>query len=162
VLLNGKTAHTFPESTLTVDIPTPKPAQVIRYAYLWADEHSAGREEGTKDRPVAIVLTVQTGSSLLRVAVVPVTHAPPATGTDAIEIPRAIKQHLGLDDLPSWIVLDEMNVFLWPGPDLRPADTHGADTVLFGYLPAGFFRSVRDRVAANIRAKRLHQVPRTE
>jgi hypothetical protein len=41
-----------------VDIPSPKPAQVLRYAYLWADEHADGREEGTKDRPVAVVLTV--------------------------------------------------------------------------------------------------------
>jgi hypothetical protein len=43
-----------------VDIPAPKPAQVIRYSYLWADEHEAGRDEGIKDRPVAIVLALQT------------------------------------------------------------------------------------------------------
>ena len=41
-----------------MDIPVPKPAQVIRYAYLWADEHEAGREEGSKNRPVAIVRKV--------------------------------------------------------------------------------------------------------
>ena len=145
-----------------MDIPTPKPAQVIRYAYLWANEHAAGRDEGTKDRPVAIVLTMQAGSNLLKVAVIPVTHTPPGTGVDALEIPTIIKRHLALDDHRSWIVLDEMNVFLWPGPDLRPADTHGADSVLFGYLPAGFFRTVRDRVTANIRTGRLRQVPRTE
>jgi hypothetical protein len=145
-----------------VDIPAPKPAQVIRYAYLWADEHDAGHEEGTKDRPVAIVLTMHADSNLLRVAVIPVTHSPPTTGTDAIEIPAIIKQHLHLDDNRSWIVLNEMNVFVWPGPDLRPADIQGTDTALFGYLPAGFFRTVRDRVAANIRAGRLRQVPRTE
>lgn len=145
-----------------MDIPTPKPAQVIRYAYLWADEHAAGREEGTKDRPAAIVLTLQTGSNLLRAAVVPITHTPPASTTDAIEIPAVIKGHLGLDHFPSWIVLDELNVFAWPGPDLRPANGPNDDTVLFGYLPAGFFRTVRDRVAANIRAGRVRRVPRTE
>jgi mRNA-degrading endonuclease toxin of MazEF toxin-antitoxin module len=145
-----------------VDIPTPKPAQVIRYAYLWADEHAAGREEGAKDRPAAIILTLQTGSNLLRVAVVPITHAPPASATDAVEIPAIIKRHLGLDDFPSWIVLDEINVFAWPGPDLRPATGPDADTALFGYLPAGFFRTVRDRVVANIRTGKMRQVPRTE
>lgn len=145
-----------------MDIPIPKPAQIIRYAYLWADEHDAGREEGLKDRPVALVLTMQAGSNLLRVAVVPITHTPPTADTDAIEIPANIKHHLHLDDQRSWIVLNEMNVFVWPGPDLRPINTPGTDTPLFGYLPAGFFRTVRDRVAANIRAGRLRQVPRTE
>ncbi|MEQ1712739.1 MAG: hypothetical protein ABL908_15245 [Hyphomicrobium sp.] len=144
-----------------MDIPTPKPAQVIRYAYLWADEHAAGREEGTKDRPAAIVLTMQADSNVLKVAVIPVTHTPPSVGTDAIEIPMTIKRHLRLDDHRSWIVLDEMNVFLWPGPDLRPTNNDEA-TVLFGYLPSGFFRTLRDRVAANIRAGRLRQVPRTD
>jgi hypothetical protein len=124
-----------------VDIPAPKPAQVLRYAYLWADEHDAGHEEGTKNRLVAIVLTMQVDSNLLRVAVIPVTHSPATADTDAIEIPAIIKQHLHLDDQRSWIVLTEMNVFQWPGPDLRPANIHGADTALFGYLPAGFFRT---------------------
>ena len=100
-----------------MEIPAPKPAQVIRYAYLWADEHEAGWEEGTKDRPAAILLTMQAASNSLRVAVLPITHSPPATGNDAIEIPPLIKRHLGLDDAQSWIVLNEMNVFQWPGPD---------------------------------------------
>lgn len=144
-----------------MEIPAPKPAQVIRYAYLWADEHAAGHEEGTKDRPVAIVLTMQAGSNMLKVAVIPVTHAPPRNTSDALEIPTSIKRHLKLDDERSWVVLDEMNVFLWPGPDLRPA-SHDDDTILFGYLPSGFYRTIRDRVAANIRAGRLRQIPRTE
>lgn len=144
-----------------MDVPAPKPAQVIRYAYLWADEHAAGREEGTKDRPVAIVLTMQAGSNMLKVAVIPVTHAPPRNTSDALEIPTPIKRHLKLDDERSWVVLDEMNVFLWPGPDLRPA-SNDDDTILFGYLPSGFYRTIRDRVAANIRAGRLRQIPRTE
>lgn len=145
-----------------MDIPLPKPSQVIRYAYLWADEHAAGHEEGTKDRPAAIVLTLQAAINSLRVAVIPITHAPPRTATDAIEIPPPIKRYLGLDEAPSWIVLDELNVFQWPGPDLRPTEAPGPDTVLYGYLPAGFFRTVRDRVAANIRAGKLRQIPRTE
>ena len=145
-----------------MDIPLPKPAQVIRYAYLWADEHAAGREEGVKDRPTAIVMTLQTASNSLRAVVVPITHTPPSSGVDAIEIPHAIKRHLRLDDDRSWIVLDEVNVFQWPGPDLRPTNVPGTDTVLFGYLPATFFRTVRDRLAANIRQGKLRQIPRTE
>ena len=69
-----------------VDIPAPKPAQVVRYSYLWADEHEVGRDEGIKDRPVVIVLALQTDGDSEKVAVVPITHAPPAAGADSIEI----------------------------------------------------------------------------
>ena len=145
-----------------MDIPAPKPAQVIRYAYLWADEHAAGHEEGRKDRPVALVMTLQAGSNSLKVAVLPITNTPPGQTGDALEIPAVMKRHLGLDDDRSWIIRDELNVFQWPGPDLRPSASADSDTILFGYLPPGFSRIVRDRVAANIRAKKLRQVPRTE
>ena len=81
---------------------------------------------------------------------------------DAIEIPATIERSLGLDAEPSWIVLDEINVFNWPGPDLRPVKSKRPETVLYGYLPAGFFRTVRDRLAANAKRSRLRRVPRTE
>lgn len=144
-----------------MDIPSPKPAQVIRYAYLWADEYEAGREEGLKDRPAAVVMTMLLGDRDVRVVVLPITHTPPSTGTDAVEIPAAIKRSIGLDDDPSWIVVDELNVFVWPGPDLRPVST-ARDTCLYGYLPAGFFKDVRDRAVAAIKQRRARQVPRTE
>ena len=145
-----------------MDIPAPKPAQVIRYAYLWASEHDAGRDEGSKDRPVAVVVVVETVDGHPRVAVLPITHTPPGAASDAMEIPAAIKRLLNLDDDRSWIVLDELNIFRWPGPDLRPAHAAHPDTPLFGYLPAGFFRTVRDRAAANIRTGKARRVPRTE
>ena len=36
--------------------PEPTPGLVIRYSYLWAQEHKHGREEGVKDRPCAVIL----------------------------------------------------------------------------------------------------------
>jgi hypothetical protein len=42
-----------------VSWPTPTPGLVIRYSYLWRNEAAAGREEGVKDRPCAIVLAVE-------------------------------------------------------------------------------------------------------
>jgi hypothetical protein len=39
-------------------IPTPEPGLVLNYAYLWHNEHRAGQEEGRKDRPGVIVLSV--------------------------------------------------------------------------------------------------------
>lgn len=97
----------------------PVPGQVIRYSYLWTDEHQRGREEGSKDRPCVIVLAVETlqdGHEV--VMVLPVTHRPPDNKRLAIEIPYATKRRLGLDDAQSWIILSEANRFIWPGQDV--------------------------------------------
>lgn len=41
-----------------VSFPDPHPGLVIRYAYLWKREYDEGREDGSKDRPCSIVLSV--------------------------------------------------------------------------------------------------------
>ncbi len=38
----------------------------------------------------------------------------------AVEIPLRVKEHLGLDSERSWVILEEVNIFTWPGFDLRP------------------------------------------
>ncbi|MFZ1962214.1 MAG: hypothetical protein WAU78_01870 [Roseiarcus sp.] len=85
-------------------IPTPEPGLVISYAYVWDHEAQSGQEEGRKDRPCVIALAVerrQVGETL--VTVLPVTHRPPKDTAAAVEIPRAVKRHLGLDDQRSWV-----------------------------------------------------------
>ena len=77
--------------------------------------------------------------------VVPVTHAPPADPADAVEMPPALKAHLGLDDTPSWIVVTETNDLLWPGPDLRPVPGK-LGRFHYGMLPPRFFAHVRSRL----------------
>jgi hypothetical protein len=144
-----------------VKIPPPKPAQVIRYSYLWAVEHDEGKEEGRKDRPVAVVMTLQKEGGDLQVAVVPVTHSVPHADDDAMELAPAVKRLLGLDGERSWVVLTEINVFVWPGPDLWPTGASGEETVLYGYLPASVFRTIRDRLVANIKAGKARHVKRT-
>jgi hypothetical protein len=59
-----------------VSLPTPQPGLVLRYSYLWADEHDDGRKEGAKHRPCAILLATTTDEGDLRVIVLPITHAP--------------------------------------------------------------------------------------
>ncbi len=56
----------------------------------------------------------------MQVYVLAVTHTPPGDPEEAIEIPHRVKQQLRLDVERSWIILDEINDFLWPGYDLRP------------------------------------------
>lgn len=144
-----------------MSLPVPQPGLVIRYAYLWDSEARQGREEGTKDRPCAVVLVTADLDGRRRVLVLPITHTPPATPADAIEIPAPTKARLGLDDARSWVVLTEANVFTWPGPDLRPLAGEPA-TVAFGFLPPGFFQAVRTRFLALRDQRRVAAVPRTE
>ncbi|WP_029005538.1 hypothetical protein [Azorhizobium doebereinerae] len=145
-----------------MSFPEPQPGLVIRYSYLWASEAEQGREEGVKDRPCAVILVTQDAGGKRRVLVLPITHAAPADPAMAVEIPAATKARLGLDFARSWIVLTELNDFIWPGPDLRPLAGGDAGSVAFGMLPPGFFRLVRERFLALARALRVEQVPRTE
>ena len=92
--------------------PVPRPGLVIRYSYLWESEARAGREEGVKDRPCAIILVILREGEHPIVRVLPVTHAAPADPADALEIPLATKQRLGLDSERSWVVLSEANDFI--------------------------------------------------
>jgi hypothetical protein len=63
---------------------------------------------------------IRSSASREVVTVVPVTHAKPSNPTDAIEIPGAVKVHLGLDDSQSWIVVIEVNDFCGRGPTCCP------------------------------------------
>jgi hypothetical protein len=89
-------------------LPDPQPGLVISYSYLWHYEHNVGRDEGAKTRPCVIVLAIDRpdeGTIMVRVA--PVTHSAPGTASSAVEIPSAVKRHLGLDGSRSWVILDE-------------------------------------------------------
>jgi hypothetical protein len=145
-----------------MSLPVPQPGLVIRYAYLWESEARAGKEEGVKDRPCAIVLALLRDGDAPLVRVLPITHTAPADPADALEIPLATKQRLGLDSERSWVVLTEANDFIWPGPDLRPAVSGDPSSVAYGMLPPGFMRALRARLIERWRAERVRAVGRTE
>jgi hypothetical protein len=145
-------------------VPLPKPVAglVIRYSYLWREEHLKGQEEGVKDRPCAIVLAVTDENAGQIVTVLPITHSPPRQSQDAIEIPAATKRRLGLDDERSWVVLTEANRFVWPGPDLRPARRGNAESVACGLLPDGLYERIRTGFVAKLRERKAGAVMRSE
>ena len=122
--------------------PEPEAGLVISYSYLWKEEEERGQVEGRKDRPCAIILEIDHPNAALagrkQVAVVPITHSPPHNPNVAVEIPLRVKEHLGLDSDRSWVVLDEINVFTWPGFDLRPI-RRGESRIDYGLLPPKFF-----------------------
>ncbi len=142
-------------------LPSPEPGLVISYSYLWNNEHETGREDGTKDRPCVIVITVRDEGGRQLVTVAPVTHSAPSVPGQAVEIPLATKQRLGLDEARSWVVVSEVNDFIWPGPDLRPLP-QDASRFDYGLLPPGLFRQIRDRMTAWAAARQLKSVPRSE
>ena len=55
--------------------PEPVPGLVIRYGYLWAEEHARGQEEGVKDRPCAVILVNTDEAGEQWVTTLPVTRA---------------------------------------------------------------------------------------
>ena len=145
-----------------MSFPEPYVGLVIRYSYLWKREFDAGREEGTKDRPCAIVMTVVDEDGDKEVLVLPVTHSPPDDPADAIEIPAAIKNRLRLDGERSWIMITEANEFVWPGPDLRTVPGRDESTIAYGPLPPRFFAHVRDKFLECDHREKSARVKRTE
>jgi len=141
--------------------PTPQLGLVIRYSYLWTREARAGREEGVKDRPCAIVLAIGAAQERQRVIVLPITHTAPQPPDEGVELPPAVKTRLGLDHERSWIIVSEGNDFIWPGPDLRPLAGEGLESVVYGFLPPRLFRTVRERFLAYVRAKQAGVTRRT-
>ncbi len=132
---------------------------VIRYSFLWTREARAGSTEGRKDRPCAIVVAAPPDrNGNIRVVVVPLSHLLPADPATAITLPPSVKAVLGLDDAPSWICLDELNVFAWPGYDLRPVP--GTGRYDYGILPENLFQQVRSGILALRQANRTRQLVR--
>jgi hypothetical protein len=126
--------------------PDPQPGLVISYAYLWHHEHRAGREEGNKTRPCVIILATSCpAEGILLVRVAPVTHSPPDDPAAACELPPTVKRHLGLDDGRSWVILDEINEFAWPGFDLRPVP-RSRDNFAYGFLPPRLFEQLETKL----------------
>jgi hypothetical protein len=142
-------------------IPVPKPGLVIRYSFLWSNEHAEGATEGAKDRPCAIVVAARrdaTGD--IETIVAPITHQPPDDPAASFEIPAAACRSLGLDSGRHWLRLDELNRFAWPGFDLRPIPGKPG-RYDYGMLPPGLFQQLRDRILAR-QKMRGRVIPRDE
>ncbi|WP_260682825.1 hypothetical protein [Rhizobium laguerreae] len=100
-------------------IPEPRSGLVVRYDYLWSREALAGRDQG-KDRPTCLVAASDSLTNPRYVVLLPITHTPPSGETIGIEIPPKVKQAIGLDDEPSWVIVSEYNIDEWPNGGLSP------------------------------------------
>lgn len=125
---------------------TPFPGLVVRYAFLWSTEARQGRTEASKDRPCVVVVAVRRESDArFRVRVLPITRTM-HDAERAVALPVKLQRHLGLDADASWIVLDEANVFIWPGVDLRPISRAKPGVWSYGVLPVEVFDDLRNRL----------------
>ncbi|MDZ4736325.1 MAG: hypothetical protein SGJ07_08235 [Rhodospirillaceae bacterium] len=131
-------------------LPKPHPGLVIAYDYQWCQPGHAAQP------PAALVLAVadQAGERLVTAA--PITTDSPADPRDAIELPRATCRRLGLgvglkgalgdsdtaSDARCFVIVSEVNRFVWPGPDLRPVATRSASAFVYGVLPPRLFKRI--------------------
>lgn len=95
-----------------------------------------------------------------RVYVLPITHTAPTSPAVAIQIPPAVKRRLQLDEGASWIVLDEINDFLWPGYDIRPLPGSDPARIDYGVLPPRFFDAVRSAFLELAKQRRVQRTRR--
>ena len=147
-------------------VPTAPPiGHVIAYEYLWASQ-SKRRDDGGKTYPTALLLAKKDDFGATIVYALGISHMPPPDGRRALEVPPKLCRHIGLDDRPQWIYTDELNLFVWPGPDLRPAQWISKkplveDTCVLGALPRDWFELVKQHFSESYRLRQLAAIKRT-
>lgn len=122
-------------------LPDPRPGLIVRYDYLWTREAAHGRTQG-KDRPACLVAATDSAMRPRFVVLLPITHVPPDGDTVGIEIPARVKQALGLDEAPSWVIVSEHNVDEWPNGGLSPLPSRPG-VFAYGFMPPGLFAKVK-------------------
>ena len=109
-----------------------------------------------------MVLAIQKRPHGTQTLVAPVTTRPPRHGDAAIEVPPRVQAHLGLDGERCWIIVSELNLFTWPGPDIRPIPRGKDISPRYGSIPGKLFEQVRRKIVEIERAGRLKVTKRTE
>jgi hypothetical protein len=93
------------------------------------------------------------------VVLLPITHSPPNAGTEGVEIPAKVKQALGLDDAPSWVIVSEHNVDEWPNAGVSPIP--GKPSVFsYGFIPPGLFAQIKARFLELARQSKSRSIRR--
>ena len=127
-------------------LPVPEAGLVICYEFLWSNEAATGETEGVKKRPAVIVIAAKNQSGQTVTVVAPITHLPPHDPTCAVEIPIRVKGYLGLDDERSWVIVDELNEFVWPGLDIYQIPGGRPGQFAYGFIPPALFNQIKDKI----------------
>ena len=139
--------------------PAPVPGLVIRYSFLWSREARTGATEGRKDRPCAIVVAIPKDEYRRHEGCRRSGNAQRSSGSNDLSTASGGSQNrFGAQSNSSWVCLDELNVFSWPGYDLRVIS--GTDRIDYGHLPKSLFEAIRRGVLDLHRARRTKQIVR--
>jgi hypothetical protein len=128
-----------------------KEGHVVRYPYLWLWQSELGREEGEKDRPACLALTIRSeAQNLTHLAILAISGTPPASGQSALEIPQLELRRAGLTDSKrGWITVSEYNYDIlersWDFPVSKPPQ---------GRFSRPFLKLVQAAVLETIRGKK--------
>jgi hypothetical protein len=114
-----------------------------------------------KDRPAAIVALLRGDDGRDEVVVFPVTSSHPTDAAAGVEIPAATRDRLGLQDGPCWVIVTEVNIFVWPGPDLRRPE-NANDCFVYGSLPHALMLRIKQSFAAWRTRGRVRAIRRSE
>jgi len=150
-----------------VRVPAKPPVgHVVAYEYLWASQTDE-REDGKKVYPCSVVMADSTAGGQSVAYLLGISHSPPRPGEAALAVPLQLKLRLGLDRQPAWIYLNQINVFVWPGPDLRPGRhvstrPAAADTCDIGPLPDDWFALLQRELVEAYRQRRVKLIRRTD
>lgn len=142
----------------------PPVGHVVAYEYLWSSK-AGKRQDGEKVYPTALILAARDELGATIVYALGISHMTPPEGRRALEVPPKLRRHLGLDARAQWIYTDEINVFVWPGPDLRPAQWISRkpiveNTCVLGALPQDWFEQVKSHFLESYKLDRVRPVKR--
>lgn len=132
---------------------------VVRYEYLWHRRAASGADTADKERPACVAFTFDDSEHGRSVMLLPISRSEPTGDDVGIEIPQAVKGHLGLDRDRSWVIVSECNIDSWPSPDLRQIPER-LGTFAYGHIPPRLFKIIRDAFVREFRARRVRQVTR--
>jgi hypothetical protein len=141
-----------------VALPDPKPGLVVRYDTLWSREAAAGRDQG-KDCPACLVAANDSLTKPRYVVLLPITHSPPDANTIGVKIPAKVKQAIGLDDAPGWVIVSEHHIDEWPNAGLSPLPERSGG-FSYGFIPPGLFAQIKARFLELARQNRRDPVRR--
>ena len=123
--------------------PNPFPGLVVGYSYLWHQDYKLERDFSENPATYGVILSVREELGDKIVLVAALTDLQPRN-TEGVALPDATRERLGLPSAQYWIITSEVNRFIWPGPDLRSADSVSKNEL--NVLPPILFESIKSSI----------------
>ena len=89
----------------------------------------------------------------------PITHSAPHAETIGIEIPFKVKQAIGLDTAPSWVIVSEHNIDERLNAGLSPLPGK-PEAFAYGFVPPGLFAQIKAKFLELARQRKSVAVSR--